>query len=61
MPHGTPFTRVEHTRQHGVEVILEGETLAAAAERARAICHVQKLTFIPLYDDDAIITLDPVP
>jgi threonine dehydratase len=26
MPRGTPFVKVEHTRQHGAEVILTGET-----------------------------------
>ena len=55
MPRGTPNTKVRSTQVHGAEVILEGDTLADAAQHARAVQARQGLTFIHPYDDPAII------
>jgi threonine dehydratase len=55
MPRGTPNSKVANTRVHGAEVLLEGETLAEAAERAREIQAREGLVFIHPYDDPAII------
>ena len=46
MPRYTPHVKVERTREHGAEVILEGETLRrgarpAALDRARARAHLR--------------------
>jgi threonine dehydratase len=55
MPKGTPNTKVKNTQVHGAEVRLEGESLAAAADHARAHAAREGLTFIHPYDDPAII------
>ena len=55
MPRPTPFNKVRQTAFHGAEIVLEGETLAEAATAAQALRRDRRLTFIPPYDDDAII------
>jgi threonine dehydratase len=55
MPLGTPFTKVEHTRRHGVRVLLHGETFAEATTYAYQIKEREGLTFVHPYDDPAII------
>lgn len=55
MPRGTPNTKVKNTRVHGAEVVLEGDSLAEAADRAQARAAAEGLTFIHPYDDPAII------
>jgi len=46
MPRYTPFVKVEHTRKHGAEVILEGDDLSGARVRADAICRERGLNFV---------------
>jgi threonine dehydratase len=55
MPRGTPNNKVNSTRVHGAEVVLEGETLAEAAAHARSLAGREGFTFIHPYDDDAVI------
>jgi len=55
MPKGTPNTKVKNTQVHGAEVVLEGESLTAAAEHAHARAAGEGLTFIHPYDDPAVI------
>jgi threonine dehydratase len=55
MPKGTPNTKVKNTRVHGADVVLEGASLAEAAERAQARAAAEGLSFIHPYDDPAII------
>jgi len=55
MPKGTPNTKVKNTRVHGAEVVLEGDSLAEAADRAQARAARDGLSFIHPYDDPAII------
>jgi threonine dehydratase len=55
MPRGTPNTKVLSTQVHGAEVILEGDTLADAAQHAREVQAREGLTFIHPYDDPAIL------
>jgi threonine dehydratase len=55
MPRYTPFVKVEHTRKHGAEVILEGDDLSGARVRADAICRERGLNFVHPYDDEKII------
>ncbi len=56
MPENTPYTKVRNTRELGGEVILQGETLADAAEFMQAE-YVAKLgmTLVHPYDDALII------
>jgi threonine dehydratase len=37
MPKGTPFVKIEHTRNFGAKVIIHGESLADADAHARAL------------------------
>jgi len=55
MPRGTPNTKLRSTQVLGAEVILEGDTLAEAAQHAHALEKRDGLTFIHPYDDPAII------
>jgi len=55
MPKGTPNTKVKNTQVHGAEVLLEGESLAEAADHAQARSVREGLTFIHPYDDPAVI------
>ncbi len=55
MPEGTPFSKVERTRNLDARVILTGATVDAAAEAAREIGRRDELTFIHPYDDPKII------
>ncbi len=51
MPRGTPFVKVEHTRQHGAEVIIEGETYDDAYGHAMKVRDERGLTFVHPFDD----------
>ena len=55
MPVGTPTVKVENTRRHGAEVIVEGATLEEAADFARRHGAAHGLTFIHPYDDPLVI------
>jgi len=55
MPRHTPDVKVEHTREHGAEVILHGENLQEAAAFARAVCKERNLVFVHPYDDAEVI------
>src|ERR1700691_4811554 len=55
MPRHTPFIKVEHTRSHGAEVILHGDTLIEAFEYAQQVMTARQLTFVHPYDDAAVI------
>jgi len=55
MPLGTPFVKVEHTRNFGANVILHGETLADADAHARKLEKEQGLTFVHPFDDAYVI------
>ena len=54
MPVTTPFVKVEATRAHGAEVVLEGESVAEAQVRA-GIARERALTFVHPYDDPLVI------
>jgi len=55
MPRGTPNSKVSATRVHGAEVLLEGDTLAEAAQYAHTLEKRDSLTFIHPYDDPVIV------
>jgi threonine dehydratase len=55
MPAGTPFTKIQHTRDFGARVIVDGDMLADAQRFAEALCAEEGLTFVHPYDDPEII------
>src|SRR5580693_5867202 len=55
MPRHTPFVKVEHTRSHGAEVVLYGDTLSEASEHAHGIMNARQLVFVHPYDDPAVM------
>ncbi len=55
MPLHTPLTKVSRTRAWGARVVLHGETLAEAAERANMLAARDGLVFVHPYDDPAVM------
>jgi threonine dehydratase len=55
MPRHTPFVKVEHTRAHGANVILAGDSLEEAFAHAQQLTAAQGLIFIHPYDDPLVI------
>jgi threonine dehydratase len=55
MPRHTPFVKIEHTRSHGAEVVLFGDTLSEAFEHAQGIMQARHLIFVHPYDDLAVM------
>ena len=55
MPVTTPFVKVEATRAHGAEVLLDGETVHEARLRAEAIAVERALAWVHPYDDPLVI------
>jgi threonine dehydratase len=55
MPNGTPFSKIQHTCDHGANVIVEGDMLADAQRFAEALSAKDGLTFVHPYDDPRII------
>src|SRR5690349_25108467 len=55
MPKGTPFVKVEHTAGFGARVLLEGDSIDAAAVFARERAAAEGLTFVHPYDDALIV------
>src|SRR5215468_6541299 len=55
MPRSTPSVKVEATRAHGAEVLLEGETIGDAHARVAALIAERGLTLVHPYDDARII------
>jgi threonine dehydratase len=55
MPRYTPATKVSRTAAWGATVVLHGETVAEAGERAQALAAEQGLVFVHPYDDPAVM------
>lgn len=51
MPKGTPMVKVEHTRGHGAEVVLEGDSYDEAADVAQRIRQERGLVFVHPFND----------
>ncbi|WP_309092656.1 threonine ammonia-lyase [Phenylobacterium sp.] len=51
MPKGTPFVKVQQTRAHGAEVVIDGEGYDEASATARRLCAERDLTFVHPFDD----------
>ncbi|HEU4429373.1 MAG TPA: pyridoxal-phosphate dependent enzyme, partial [Myxococcota bacterium] len=55
MPRYTPNVKVEQTRRLGAEVVLAGDDLSLANDRANALAAERGLTFVHPYDDPDVI------
>jgi len=55
MPKGTPFVKVQQTRNHGANVVIEGDTYDDAAAHARTLCAERELTFVHPFDDHDVM------
>jgi len=55
MPRFTPNVKVENTRVLGGEIVLHGESLTEAADRADVLARERSLTVVHPYDDETII------
>lgn len=55
MPVTTPFNKVQHTRDHGARVLLDGHTFDEASAYAATVRARDGLTFIHPFDDPDII------
>ncbi|MEM9669266.1 MAG: threonine ammonia-lyase [Pseudomonadota bacterium] len=55
MPVTTPFNKVQHTRDHGARVLLEGQTFDEASVYAATVRAREGLTFIHPFNDTGII------
>jgi threonine dehydratase len=51
MPRGTPFIKVQQTRDYGAEVITAGDTYDAASEHALALREERGQVFVHPFDD----------
>ena len=51
MPRHTPNVKVEHTRSHGAEVLLEGDTFDETDTFTRRLARKRSLTLVHPYDD----------
>lgn len=55
MPKHTPDVKVQHTRNHGAEVFLHGETFHEATAFTQELCLQRSLTLVHPYDDELIM------
>src|ERR1700739_115750 len=51
MPRGTPFVKVQQTRNHGAEVVIDGEGYDEASAFARRLCDERDLVFVHPFND----------
>ncbi|MDO9411893.1 MAG: threonine ammonia-lyase [Pseudolabrys sp.] len=55
MPVTTPAVKVAATRSHGVEVVLDGQTVADAQARCEIIQKERNMTLVHPYDDEKVM------
>lgn len=51
MPRGTPFVKVQQTRAHGAEVVIDGDGYDEASAFARRLCDERDLVFVHPFND----------
>ncbi|HKT53024.1 MAG TPA: threonine ammonia-lyase [Caulobacteraceae bacterium] len=51
MPRGTPFVKVQQTRDFGAEVVIDGDTYEDASAHARTLCEARDLIFVHPFND----------
>lgn len=55
MPKGTPFVKVQQTRAHGAEVVIDGDGYDEASATARRLCDERELTFVHPFNDVTVM------
>jgi len=55
MPRGTPFVKVQQTRDFGATVVIEGDSYDAANEHAQQLKDERGLVFVHPFDDEDIM------
>ena len=55
MPKSTPIVKVQQTRDHGANIVLEGSTFEEAYAHARVLEQQRGLTFVHPFDDPVIM------
>ncbi|MET0272419.1 MAG: pyridoxal-phosphate dependent enzyme, partial [Phenylobacterium sp.] len=55
MPRSTPFVKVQQTRAHGAEVVIQGDTYDDAAAFAQTLREERDLTFVHPFDNLAVM------
>jgi len=55
MPRGTPFVKVQQTRAHGAEVVIDGDGYDEASATARRLCDERELTFVHPFNDVTVM------
>jgi len=55
MPRGTPFVKVQQTRDFGAMVVIEGDDYDAACEHAMRLREERGLTFVHPFDDEDVM------
>ena len=55
MPHGTPFVKIDGTRGHGAEVVIEGADFSQSSAHGKALAAEHGYTFISAFDDEGIV------
>ncbi|MDP3747968.1 MAG: threonine ammonia-lyase [Phenylobacterium sp.] len=51
MPRGTPFVKVQQTRAHGAEVVIDGDNYDEASDVALKLCKARDLSFVHPFND----------
>jgi threonine dehydratase len=55
MPEATPFTKIDRTEAFGATVLLQGDSLTAAADAANTLASERGLALVHPYDDPAVV------
>jgi threonine dehydratase len=55
MPRTTPFMKVQQTRGHGAEVVLDGESYDDASAHAHKLCEERDLVFVHPFNDPDVM------
>lgn len=55
MPEGTPFAKINGTRQHGATVVIHGLDFTASTEEAKRLEAEKGYVFVSAFDDEGIV------
>jgi threonine dehydratase len=56
MPEGTPFVKIDGTRQHGADVVIKGLDFSGSTEEAHRLRDEEGFVFVSAFDDLGIVT-----
>ena len=55
MPHGTPFNKIQRTREFGAEVVLHGADFDESVSETYRIAKARGMTFVHPFDDPVVV------